>query len=92
MERITTQNQDIFQREFNLSQIAPDAPAADSPEAAERDGLLYTAALRGAHNAPDVREGKVAALKAALADGSYALDAKRIAIALIREDPGLFKF
>ena len=58
MERITTQNQDIFQREFNLSQIAPDAPAADSPEAAERDGLLYTAALRGATTPPTCARAK----------------------------------
>lgn len=63
-----------------------------APDAAERDAILFTTALRGAHNAPDIRTQKVEDIRARIANGTYAIDAKRIAAALLREDPELFRF
>ncbi|MDE5832656.1 MAG: flagellar biosynthesis anti-sigma factor FlgM [Desulfovibrio sp.] len=91
MERTNPQIEKSFRRDFNLGQI-PEAQEPDpTGEDAERDGILYTTALRVAHNAPEVRAAKVESIRAALAAGSYVIDAKRIAAALIREDPDLFR-
>lgn len=55
-----------------------------------RDGLLLTEAMRAAQTAPDIRASKVDNIKARIADGTYQIDASRIATALVREDPGVF--
>lgn len=89
MERANPQIQEICKHEFDLSRLNEDGEAPR--DEADRDALLFTAALRGARNAPDAREDRIAAIRAAIAGGSYEIDAKRIAIALIREDPWLFK-
>lgn len=52
--------------------------------------LLITEALSVAHNAPDVREDRVEAIRAQLAEGAYEIDIKQLAENLIRENPGLF--
>ena len=93
MEHTNPQTQKVFQGDFNLGQISDKAeiPAEPEQDEAVRDALLFTTALRGAHNAPDIRANKVEAIRAALAAGSYAIDAKRIAAALIRDDPELFR-
>lgn len=56
-----------------------------------QDALLLTEALQAAQNAPDVRTDMVEEIRARLANGTYQLDAKRIAMGLLREDPGLFR-
>lgn len=93
MEHTNPQIQKIFQGDFTLGQIADtaDIPADPEQDEAARDALLFTTALRVAHNAPDIRANKVEAIRAALATGAYVIDAKRIAAALIREDPDLFR-
>lgn len=55
------------------------------------DGKLLNLARAEAINAPEVRSEKIAALKSRLDDGSYQPDSKRIAMALVREEPGLFR-
>lgn len=56
------------------------------------DGLLLTEALHVAHNTPDVREDMVQALKSRIEEGVYEIDAKKIAVGLIRENPELFNY
>lgn len=51
-----------------------------------RDGFLLTAALRAAQQAPDVRQNKIEALKARVAAGEYEVDARALAMALVRDD------
>ena len=53
--------------------------------------VLLTEALAAAHSAPDVREDKVAAIKARLAAGTYRVDTAHITEALLRENPELFR-
>lgn len=54
-------------------------------------GLLFTEALAAAHNAPDVRQDRIEAIRAQIASGDYEIDTKRLAENLIRENPGLFE-
>lgn len=60
-----------------------------SPDA-HRDAL-FTQALTIAHNTPDIREDKIAAIRAQLQNGTYEIDFKKLAESLIRENPGLFE-
>lgn len=55
-----------------------------------RSGMLMTQALAAAHSAPDIREDKVAAIKARLAAGTYEIDSMALAEALVDQNPGLF--
>lgn len=55
-----------------------------------RNARLMTLAKSEAQNAPDVRSEKIAALRNQLENGTYMPDSKRIAMALVREEPGLF--
>ncbi|MBQ3058820.1 MAG: flagellar biosynthesis anti-sigma factor FlgM [Desulfovibrio sp.] len=55
------------------------------------DARLLTEAHRTAQNTPDVRASKVDALRLQVADGTYRPDSQRIAAALVREEPGLFR-
>lgn len=52
-----------------------------SPEA-----MLRTEAHKAANATPDVRQEKVDAIKASLADGTYSMDSKHIAQKLLAED------
>lgn len=54
------------------------------------EALLLTEALRGAQNAPDIREDKVARLKAAIESGTYDVNARLIAEKLASEETSLF--
>lgn len=69
---------------------ATDAAKSDSITVSH-DGKLLNLARAEAINAPEVRSEKIAALKSRLDDGSYQPDSKRIAMALVREEPGLFR-
>ena len=55
-----------------------------------RDGFLLTEALRTAQETPDIRQGKIDALKARIAAGEYEVDPLALATALVREDGMLF--
>ena len=46
-------------------------------------GRVVADAMQAVHNAGDVREAKVAALKAAIADGTYTSNAREIAARLL---------
>ncbi len=56
-----------------------------SPEA-----LLRTEAYKTAMTAADVRQERVNAIKARIADGTYTIDTKKIAMALLTEDAVTF--
>lgn len=76
-------------RDFERQQPAIRSQAETDPMT--REGLLMTEALAAAHNAPDIRSERVQAIAAGIANGTYVIDPLRIAEALIRENPGLFK-
>ena len=69
---------------------APQTEGGDTVSVSQ-DALLLTEARRTAQNTPDVRADKVATLRQEVADGTYAVDSRRIAQSLIREEPGLFQ-
>lgn len=70
----------------------PEKAASDRDEAAMAHlGALYTEALAAAHNAPDVRQDRIEAIRAQIENGTYEIDMKRLAENLIRENPGLFE-
>lgn len=89
MERYATQTRWNFNGPVRVLDADGDPGAAENGPT-DRDGLLFTAALHEAHNAPDTRKEKIQALKAAIATGTYRPDAKKIALALIREEAELF--
>lgn len=71
--------------------IIADPELRIQPEESQHDdsahsALLYTQALRAAQNAPDVRAEKVAMLKERIASGLYEIDAKAIALALVKDE------
>lgn len=68
----------------------PTEPREVVPCPLTRSTLLLTQALSAAHSAPDIRENKVAAIKARLAAGTYEVNSLRIAEALVNENPNLF--
>lgn len=70
----------------------PPAPESTVKEVAAMDhaSLLLTEALAAAHNAPDIRQDRVEALRAQIENGSYEIDMRRLAENLIRENPDLF--
>ena len=78
------------QRGANTAQPASVQEGGDrvsvSPEA-----KLRTEALTTALNAPDVRQAKVAELKARVESGEYAPDSTAIAAKLLQEESGLFQ-
>lgn len=50
------------------------------------EGKLRTEAFKAAQSAPDVRQDKVAAIKARIAAGEYQMDSGTIAANLIRDE------
>lgn len=55
-----------------------------------QEALLITEALRGAQNAPDIRQEKIDAIRAQLEAGTYNIDNRQLAMNLIREEAQLF--
>lgn len=55
------------------------------------DTVLLNEALSTAHNAPDIRQDRIAAIRARLEAGEYEIDCKSIAMGIIGENPELFK-
>lgn len=55
------------------------------------DTILINEALATAHNTPDLRQGRVAALKERIASGTYEINCKNIALGIIGDNPELFK-
>lgn len=64
---------------------APETPAAASGTEISEEARVYQKTTELVNAAPDVRKEKVAALKKALASGTYAPDATKIADALVDE-------
>ena len=73
------------------SQVENDDSLLESENLSEsRDGFLLTEALRTAQQAPDVREDRIAELKARVSSGAYEVDCLDLAQAILREDLALF--
>lgn len=79
------------QRNIPLNQEKPKENPGDKDRVnMSNEALLLTEALRGAQNAPDIREDKVAELKAAIEGGTYNINARLIAERLASEETSLF--
>lgn len=61
------------------------APRSDKVSVSE-EGVLRTEAYRAAMSAPEVRQDKVDAIKARIADGGYQTDSRRIAAAMVSQE------
>lgn len=70
---------------------APAAAARGDTVNVSQNGHLLSVARSVAHNAPDTRADKVARLREQVENGTYVADSRRIAAAIAREEPGLFK-
>jgi len=55
------------------------------------EAMLRTAARSAAMQADDIRQERVDALRAQVADGTYRIDNKKIAAKLLREEAELFR-
>lgn len=64
--------------------------AASDEVTMSHDALLLTEALRAAQSAPDIRQDKVDALKAAIEAGTYNINGQLIAERLAAEETSLF--
>lgn len=82
-----------------VDQKSGDAPdrarssGGQSPAAAQGDrvslsssAILHTTAHTAANAAPDVRQEKVDSIKASLAQGTYAIDTKKVALKLLENE------
>ncbi len=70
-------------------QAQPEGRASDSVTLSQ-DALLLSEARRTAQETQDVRQEKVEALRLNVQNGTYQVDAYRIAQNMVREEPGLF--
>lgn len=70
--------------------VEKDSLACNDETAMTHAGVLYTEALAAAHNAPDVRQDRIEAIRAQIESGAYEIDLKKLAENLIRENPDLF--
>lgn len=75
---------------FLMSSREAGGPGRDSVNVSSNCRLI-TEALKSAHSSPDMRQDKIAAIRERIANGTYEIDARRIARCLIREEPGLFQ-
>jgi negative regulator of flagellin synthesis FlgM len=74
------------------SNAAPTAPAAIGGPARQADAVSLSdsaralaSARKSIADAADVREDRVAALKAAIADGSYTIDSRQLARSMVKK-------
>ena len=65
--------------------------AEASPDRQAHMDSLMTQALTIAHNTPDIRQERIEAIRAQIANGEYEIDVNSIAESLIRENPALFE-
>ncbi len=69
----------------------PRQPAKSSDKVSvSPEAMLRTEAYKTAMTSADVRQERVNAIKARIADGSYTIDTKKIAMALLTEDAVTF--
>lgn len=74
-----------------IHQDKPKARGVDRDVAnMSNEALLLTEALRGAQNAPDIRDDKVAELKSAIESGTYNINARLLAEKIASEETSLF--
>ena len=82
-----------IEKPFNASihqEAAMDEHRGSDAVNMSHDALLLTEAIRAAQNAPDIRQEKVDALKAAIENGTYDINAKLIAERIANEETSLF--
>lgn len=74
-----------------ITQEKSRAPEVSTDEVSmSHDALLLTEALRAAQSAPDIRQDKVEALKAAIEAGTYNINCQLIAERIASEETSLF--
>jgi len=77
-------------RDAGREQTAVEAEPKGDKVSFSDEGRLRTEAYKEAMNAPEVREDKVAAIKAQIASGEYEIDSKKIAEGILRDEIDLF--
>lgn len=65
---------------------APQAQATGDRVSVSPQARLYTEAYAAATSAPEIRQDKVAALKEQVANGTYAMDSRKIAEKLLQSE------
>ena len=70
------------QRSAGAYQSAPAAPARQADSVSLSDARSLSAAHKSVASTPDVREDRVQALKAAIANGTYRVDSHQLARAM----------
>ncbi|MEZ6854799.1 flagellar biosynthesis anti-sigma factor FlgM [Halodesulfovibrio aestuarii] len=72
------------------AQTSVDAEPQGDRVSLSDEGRLRTEAYKEAMNAPEVREDKVAEIKAQIVSGEYKIDSEKIAEGLLRDELDLF--
>lgn len=79
-----------FNPAMQITENAPKNAASQDTVSVSDEALLLTESLRSAQSAPDIREDKVASLKAAIESGTYNINARLIAEKIAAEETSLF--
>ena len=66
-----------------MSRVVPAAPRQPDAVSLSDTARSLSAARKAVADAPDVREDRVSALKAAIADGTYSVDSRNLASKLL---------
>lgn len=70
---------------------APTQAVTGDRVSVSHDARLLAEGMRAAQNSPDIHADRVASLRQSLANGSYPIDARRIAYRLAHEEAALFR-
>ena len=76
----------------SFTEIPEGGRVSQDAVASSHDSLLLNEAFHTAQNAPDVRSEKVETLKRQIMNNLYNIDTRKLAAALLREEPRLFDF
>lgn len=89
----TDRSQEVRQARFQSQSQSQEADSSQQGDrvSVSQNAVLLTEARRTAQASPDVRQEKVDALKAQVADGSYQVDSTKLASKLLAEEGALFR-
>ena len=86
----------VYRKQTELAQQEKPREATAAPESRgdrislSDDARIMAEAKRTAQEAPDIRQDKVAELKAQVESGTYTVDSRKVAAAMLREDMAIF--
>ena len=86
----------VYRKQTELAQQEKPREAAAAPESRgdrvslSDDARIMAEAKRTAQETSDIRQDKVAELKAQVESGTYTVDSRKVAAAMLREDMAIF--